>query len=117
MSNREHCATCGQPDNCGDCNHRGMSAENIKVGQTIEVTLPGVREWRIPPTVSTATVTAENIEALRADVAEQIERGGATLRVLTEDEVGERGKRAWLREVVGPAPALEALPRPRRETR
>ena len=56
-----------------------MEASEIEVGQTIEVVLPGVSEWKMPAQVMTALVTTENVEALREDAAECIERGGATL--------------------------------------
>lgn len=26
----EFCSTCGQPDNCGDCNHERLSAEEVR---------------------------------------------------------------------------------------
>jgi hypothetical protein len=59
-----------------------MTADEIQIGQTIEVTLPGVPEWSIPVTVQTVTVTAANRPALLVDVAEAIEQGGATIRVI-----------------------------------
>jgi hypothetical protein len=55
---------------------------DIRAGRTLELTLPGVREWRIPAQVMTVAVTADNLEAVRADAAEHVERGGATLREL-----------------------------------
>lgn len=24
------CSVCGQPDNCGDCNHKQLTAEDVK---------------------------------------------------------------------------------------
>lgn len=59
-----------------------MDPSEIQVGQRIEVELPGVPAWNVPKVTSTATVTEDNIDALKADVAEQIEKGGATLRRL-----------------------------------
>ena len=59
-----------------------MEADEIEVGQTVEVTLPGVPEWKIPAQVMTATITPENVDAIRADAAEQVKRGGATLRLV-----------------------------------
>lgn len=56
--------------------------ERIEIGDTVEVTLPGVREWKIPTQVRTATVTAENIELLKADIIEQVIRGGALIDLL-----------------------------------
>lgn len=29
LSVGERCETCGQPDNCGDCNHQMLSVDNV----------------------------------------------------------------------------------------
>lgn len=59
-----------------------MTPDDIKVGMTIEVELPGVPEWSIPTVVQTATITEDNIDPIMADCREQIDRGGAILRQL-----------------------------------
>lgn len=54
----------------------------IEVGNRVRVTLAGVPEWKIPEQVQEATVTAENREALLADIAEQVEFGNAKVEVI-----------------------------------
>jgi hypothetical protein len=29
LTRKELCPVCGQPDNCGDCNHKKLSAQNV----------------------------------------------------------------------------------------
>lgn len=60
--------------------------ESLKIGDRLELESAGVPEWSIPATVSSATITAENLEPIRADAGEQIRRGAATLRILEELE-------------------------------
>jgi hypothetical protein len=31
LPKRELCVVCGQPDNCGDCNHKKLSLKEVKV--------------------------------------------------------------------------------------
>lgn len=31
LSPKELCKTCGQPDNCGECNHKKLSNKDVKI--------------------------------------------------------------------------------------
>ena len=68
--------------------------ESLKIGDRLELESAGVPEWSISATVSSATITAENLEPIRADAGEQIRHGGATLRILPPlaDELEEHGR-------------------------
>jgi hypothetical protein len=30
LSKKELCSICGQPDNCGDCNHKKLTNDEVK---------------------------------------------------------------------------------------
>ena len=53
----------------------------IEPGDSVQVDLPGVAAWKIPAQRMTATVTRENVDALRKDVADHVNYGNATVTV------------------------------------
>jgi len=36
LSENEVCPVCGQPDNCGDCDHTQLSEKEIKILQNLD---------------------------------------------------------------------------------
>ena len=54
----------------------------IAPGDHVELVIPGVREWKIPPVLREATVRdAAHAAAIRQDAYESIVCGGATVTV------------------------------------
>lgn len=67
-----------------------MSIITLNIGDNVTAELSGVPEWKIPPQTLTATATADNVDALSAEINDAAEHGGA--RVTVNGETVREGR-------------------------